>query len=158
MAPFLAGAPPTAAAGSGGLLCSSGRGAPERQWPGSAAMGEQRAPPPASLAAADPAAGFFTGNGHAKGIAVPRCEQPKGCEKVRAAVGESKGNMETNGGKLGCCTNCKFSFSGLYTCDGIVSKCDPVCKVCKVVKKYPVKQFQCNDTFLGICGPPCKKN
>ncbi|CAO2185492.1 unnamed protein product [Urochloa humidicola] len=78
--------------------------------------------------------------------------------KENAAVGESKGNRETNGGKLGCCTNCNFSFSGLYTCDDIVSKCDPVCKVCKAVKKYPVKQFQCTDTFLGICGPPCKKN
>ncbi|CAO2174477.1 unnamed protein product [Urochloa humidicola] len=78
--------------------------------------------------------------------------------KENAAVGESKGNSETNGGKLGCCTKCNFSFSGLYTCDDIVSKCDPVCKVCKVVKKYPVKQFQCTDTFLGICGPPCKQN
>ena len=58
-----------------------------------------------------------------------------------AAVGESKGNMETNGGKLGCCTKCSFSCSGLYTCDDIVGKCDPVCKVCTVVKKYPVKQF-----------------
>jgi len=76
-----------------------------------------------------------------------------------AAVGESKGNMESNGGKLGCCTKCSFSFSGLYTCDDIVGKCDPVCKVCTVVKKYPVKQFQCTDTFLlGMCGPPCKKN
>ena len=62
--------------------------------------------------------------------------------------------METNGGKLGCCTKRNFS-SGLYTCDDIVSKCDPVCKV---VEKYPVKQFQCTDTFLGVCGPPCKKN
>jgi len=68
---------------------------------------------------------------------------------------ENKGNMETNGGKLGCCTKRNFSFSGLYTCDDIVSKCDPVCKV---VEKYAVKQFQCTDTFLGVCGPPCKKN
>ncbi|XP_062197188.1 Bowman-Birk type wound-induced proteinase inhibitor WIP1-like isoform X2 [Phragmites australis] len=74
------------------------------------------------------------------------------------AVGENKGNRETNGGKLKCCTSCNFSFSGLYTCDDIVNKCDPVCKSCVVVKKHPVKQFQCTDTFLGMCGPPCKKN
>ncbi|KAF0918435.1 hypothetical protein E2562_023582 [Oryza meyeriana var. granulata] len=73
------------------------------------------------------------------------------------ALGENKGNRETNGGKLKCCSNCNFSFSGLYTCDDIVKKCDPVCKSCAVVKTHPVKMFQCTDTFLGMCGPSCKK-
>ncbi|KAK3163793.1 hypothetical protein QOZ80_1AG0008380 [Eleusine coracana subsp. coracana] len=35
--------------------------------------------------------------------------------KENAAVGENMGNRETNGGKLKCCTNCNFSFSGLYS-------------------------------------------
>uniref|UniRef100_A0A0E0MQZ2 Bowman-Birk serine protease inhibitors family domain-containing protein n=1 Tax=Oryza rufipogon TaxID=4529 RepID=A0A0E0MQZ2_ORYRU len=66
------------------------------------------------------------------------------------------GNTETNGGKLKCCSNCNFSFSGLYTCEDVVKKCDPVCKSCAVVKTHPVKKFKCTDTFLGMCGPPCK--
>uniref|UniRef100_A0A0D9UWE7 Bowman-Birk serine protease inhibitors family domain-containing protein n=1 Tax=Leersia perrieri TaxID=77586 RepID=A0A0D9UWE7_9ORYZ len=74
------------------------------------------------------------------------------------AVGENKGNRETNGGKLKCCSKCNFSFSGLYTCDDIVKKCDPVCKSCAVVKTHPTKMFQCTDTFLGMCGPSCKKH
>ncbi|KQK03610.1 Bowman-Birk type wound-induced proteinase inhibitor WIP1 isoform X2 [Brachypodium distachyon] len=80
------------------------------------------------------------------------------------AVGESKGNRETNGGKLRCCSSCNFSFSGLYTCDDVVKKCDPVCKKCTAVRgskakhnpSKPKKLFQCTDTFLGVCGPPCK--
>ncbi|BAA99380.1 putative wound-induced protease inhibitor [Oryza sativa Japonica Group] len=71
------------------------------------------------------------------------------------AVGESKA-IDINPGQLKCCSNCNFSFSGLYTCDDIVKKCDPVCKKCAVVKTYPVKMFKCTDTFLGMCGPPCK--
>ncbi|GJN05911.1 hypothetical protein PR202_ga23587 [Eleusine coracana subsp. coracana] len=78
--------------------------------------------------------------------------------KENAAVGDNKGNRETNGSKLKCCTNCNFSFSGLYTCDDIVKKCDHVCKVCSAVRTPAGKRFQCTDTFLGICGPPCKKH
>ncbi|KQK02540.1 Bowman-Birk type wound-induced proteinase inhibitor WIP1 [Brachypodium distachyon] len=71
---------------------------------------------------------------------------------------ESKA-IDINPGKLGCCSSCNFSFSGLYTCDDLVKKCDPVCNKCAVVKTYPLKQFRCVDTFLGICDPPCgKKN
>ncbi|XP_052140815.1 Bowman-Birk type wound-induced proteinase inhibitor WIP1-like [Oryza glaberrima] len=73
-----------------------------------------------------------------------------------AKENESKGNTETNGGKLKCCSSCNFSFSGLYTCEDVVKKCDPVCKSCAVVKTHPVKKFKCTDTFLGMCGPPCK--
>ncbi|KAL5227970.1 hypothetical protein ABZP36_016235 [Zizania latifolia] len=76
--------------------------------------------------------------------------------KENAAVGENKGNRETNGGKLKCCRNCNFSFSGLYTCDDVVKKCDRVCKSCAVVKTHSAKLYQCTDTFLGMCGPACK--
>ncbi|KAG8053546.1 hypothetical protein GUJ93_ZPchr0001g30910 [Zizania palustris] len=71
------------------------------------------------------------------------------------AVGESK-VIDINPGQLKCCSNCNFSFSGLYTCDDVGKKCDPVCKSCAVVKTYPAKLFRCTDTFLGMCGPPCK--
>ncbi|TVU22080.1 hypothetical protein EJB05_31757 [Eragrostis curvula] len=72
------------------------------------------------------------------------------------AVGESKA-IDINPGQLKCCTNCNFSFSGLYTCDDVGKKCDPVCKKCAVVQTYSGKQYKCTDTFLGMCGPPCKK-
>ncbi|XP_047047134.1 Bowman-Birk type wound-induced proteinase inhibitor WIP1-like [Lolium rigidum] len=72
------------------------------------------------------------------------------------SVGEGKA-IDTNPLKLNCCSNCNFSFSGLYNCDDVVlNKCDPVCKSCTVMKTYPVKEYKCADTFLGICGPPCK--
>ncbi|TVU22078.1 hypothetical protein EJB05_31765 [Eragrostis curvula] len=77
--------------------------------------------------------------------------------KEKLVVGENKGNRETNNGQLKCCTNCNYSFSGLYTCDDIVKKCDPVCMVCSAVKTPAGKRFQCTDTFLGVCGPTCKK-
>ncbi|KAL6627505.1 hypothetical protein ACP70R_031231 [Stipagrostis hirtigluma subsp. patula] len=74
------------------------------------------------------------------------------------AVGEIKA-IDINPGQLKCCTNCNFSFSGLYTCDDVVKKCDPVCKMCVAVQSYTgCKQFRCADTFLGMCGPPCPKN
>ncbi|XP_047053364.1 Bowman-Birk type wound-induced proteinase inhibitor WIP1-like [Lolium rigidum] len=72
------------------------------------------------------------------------------------SVGEGKA-VNINPGKLKCCSNCNFSFSGLYTCDDLVIKeCDPICKSCDVVKTSPVKEYKCADTFLGICDPPCK--
>ncbi|CAL4965004.1 unnamed protein product [Urochloa decumbens] len=70
------------------------------------------------------------------------------------AVGESKA-IDINPGQLKCCTNCNFSFSGLYTCDDVKKDCDPVCKKCVAVKTYSGKKFQCTDTFLGMCGPKC---
>ncbi|WVZ72115.1 hypothetical protein U9M48_020626 [Paspalum notatum var. saurae] len=71
-----------------------------------------------------------------------------------AAVGESKA-IDINPGQLKCCTNCNFSFSGLYTCDDVKKDCDPVCKKCVAVKTYSGNKFQCTDTFLGVCGPKC---
>uniref|UniRef100_A0ACD5VMC9 Uncharacterized protein n=1 Tax=Avena sativa TaxID=4498 RepID=A0ACD5VMC9_AVESA len=71
------------------------------------------------------------------------------------SVGEGMA-IDINPGKLKCCSNCNFSFSGLYTCDDVVKKCDPVCKSCVVVKTYPLKEVKCTDTFIGICEPPCK--
>ncbi|XP_037408895.1 Bowman-Birk type wound-induced proteinase inhibitor WIP1-like [Triticum dicoccoides] len=62
------------------------------------------------------------------------------------SLGESQ-VIDINPGRLGSCANCNFSFSGLYTC-----------KSCAVVKKYPVMEFRCTDTFLGVCEPPRKKN
>ncbi|RCV24494.1 hypothetical protein SEVIR_5G087800v4 [Setaria viridis] len=70
------------------------------------------------------------------------------------AVGESKA-IDINPGQLKCCTNCNFSFSGLYTCDDVKKDCDPVCKKCVAVKTYSGKKFKCTDTFLGMCGPKC---
>nr|CAB3472351.1 unnamed protein product [Digitaria exilis] len=70
------------------------------------------------------------------------------------AVGESKA-IDINPGQLKCCTNCNFSFSGLYTCDDVKKVCDPVCKKCVAVKTYSGKMFKCTDTFLGMCGPNC---
>nr|AAL01253.1 wound-induced protease inhibitor [Tripsacum dactyloides]AAT40088.1 WIP1 [Tripsacum dactyloides] len=66
------------------------------------------------------------------------------------ALGESKA-IDINPGQLKCCTNCNFSFSGLYTCDDVKKDCDPVCKKCVAVGN----KFQCTDTFLGMCGPKC---
>ncbi|KAF8724539.1 hypothetical protein HU200_020796 [Digitaria exilis] len=74
--------------------------------------------------------------------------------KENAAVGESKA-IDINPGQLKCCTNCNFSFSGLYTCDDVKKVCDPVCKKCVAVKTYSGKMFKCTDTFLGMCGPNC---
>ncbi|KAL6627507.1 hypothetical protein ACP70R_031233 [Stipagrostis hirtigluma subsp. patula] len=70
------------------------------------------------------------------------------------AVGESKA-VDINPGKLKCCSNCNFSFSGLYTCDDLVPKCDPVCKKCVVVQVRGAKPQKCADTFIGMCGPKC---
>ncbi|GJN05918.1 hypothetical protein PR202_ga23595 [Eleusine coracana subsp. coracana] len=72
------------------------------------------------------------------------------------AVGESKA-IDISPGQLKCCTNCNFSFSRLFTCDDITKKCDPACRKCAVVNTYSGKQFKCTDTFLAMCGPPCKK-
>ncbi|PUZ57876.1 hypothetical protein GQ55_5G464700 [Panicum hallii var. hallii] len=74
--------------------------------------------------------------------------------KENAAVGESKA-IDINPGQLKCCTNCNFSFSGLYTCDDVKKDCDPVCKKCVAVMAYSGNKFKCTDTFLGICGPKC---
>ncbi|GJN05919.1 hypothetical protein PR202_ga23596 [Eleusine coracana subsp. coracana] len=71
------------------------------------------------------------------------------------AMGESKA-IDINPGQLKCCTNCNFSFSGLYTCDDLVAKkCDPVCKKCVAVQTKAGKKYKCTDTFLGMCGPKC---
>ncbi|XP_066313932.1 Bowman-Birk type wound-induced proteinase inhibitor WIP1-like [Miscanthus floridulus] len=71
------------------------------------------------------------------------------------AVGESKA-IDINPGQLKCCTNCNFSFSGLYTCDDVNKDCVPVCKKCVAVQTYSSKtSFKCTDTFLGMCGPKC---
>jgi hypothetical protein len=61
--------------------------------------------------------------------------------RVRAAVGESKA-IDINPGQLKCCTNCNFSFSGLYTCDDVKKDCDPVCKKCVAVQTYSGKMFK----------------
>ncbi|KAL6627506.1 hypothetical protein ACP70R_031232 [Stipagrostis hirtigluma subsp. patula] len=74
--------------------------------------------------------------------------------KENAAIGESKA-VDINPGQLKCCTNCNFSFSGLYTCDDVKSKCDPVCKKCAVVQIRGAKLHKCTDTFIGMCGPKC---
>ncbi|KAL6848240.1 hypothetical protein ACP4OV_022368 [Aristida adscensionis] len=64
-------------------------------------------------------------------------------------VGESKA-IDINLGQFKWCSNCNF-FSGLYTCDDVVKKCDPVCKTCVAVPCYTgCKQFRCADTFLGM--------
>ncbi|KAL6848241.1 hypothetical protein ACP4OV_022369 [Aristida adscensionis] len=71
------------------------------------------------------------------------------------AVGESKAAVDINPGKLKCCSNCNFSFSGLYTCDDLVLKCDPVCKKCVTEHMHGAMPKKCTDTFLGMCGPKC---
>nr|AAL01258.1 wound-induced protease inhibitor [Zea mays subsp. mays]AAL01261.1 wound-induced protease inhibitor [Zea mays subsp. mays]AAL01262.1 wound-induced protease inhibitor [Zea mays subsp. mays]ACJ63045.1 wound-induced serine protease inhibitor [Zea mays subsp. parviglumis]ACJ63103.1 wound-induced serine protease inhibitor [Zea mays subsp. parviglumis] len=73
------------------------------------------------------------------------------------ALVESKA-IDINPGQLKCCTNCNFSFSGLYTCDDVKKDCDPVCKKCVVAVHASYSgnnKFKCTDTFLGMCGPKC---
>nr|ACJ63104.1 wound-induced serine protease inhibitor [Zea mays subsp. parviglumis] len=73
------------------------------------------------------------------------------------ALVESKA-IDINPGQLKCCTNCNFSFSGLYTCDDVKKDCDPVCKKCVVAVHASYSgnnMFRCTDTFLGMCGPKC---
>nr|AAT40089.1 WIP1 [Zea perennis] len=73
------------------------------------------------------------------------------------ALGESKA-IDINPGQLKCCTNCNFSFSGLYTCDDVKKDCDPVCNKCVVAVHASYSgnnKFKCTDTFLGMCGPKC---
>jgi hypothetical protein len=75
---------------------------------------------------------------------------------MQRLLGENKATRRPTAAGSKCCTNYNFSFSGLHTCDDIVKKCDPICKVCSAVKTPAGKRYQCTDTFLGICGPPCK--
>nr|AID57241.1 wound-induced serine protease inhibitor-1 [Zea mays] len=71
------------------------------------------------------------------------------------ALVESKA-IDINPGQLKCCTNCNFSFSGLYTCDDVKKDCDPVCKksVGAVHASYSGNnKYRSSYTFLAVFGP-----
>nr|AID57240.1 wound-induced serine protease inhibitor-1 [Zea mays] len=71
------------------------------------------------------------------------------------ALVESKA-IDINPGQLKCCTNCNFSFSGLYTCDDVKKDCDPVCKKCAgaVHASYSGNNnYRGSYTFLAVFGP-----
>nr|AID57236.1 wound-induced serine protease inhibitor-1 [Zea mays] len=71
------------------------------------------------------------------------------------ALVESKA-IDINPGQLKCCTNCNFSFSGLYTCDDVKKDCDPVCKKCvdAVHASYSGNNnYRGSYTFLVVFGP-----
>nr|AID57235.1 wound-induced serine protease inhibitor-1 [Zea mays] len=71
------------------------------------------------------------------------------------ALVESKA-IDINPGQLKCCTNCNFSFSGLYTCDDVKKDCDPVCKkyADAVHASYSGNNnYRRSYTFLVVSGP-----
>ncbi|CAL4951213.1 unnamed protein product [Urochloa decumbens] len=73
---------------------------------------------------------------------------------VSAAVAESSG-VEASAKKKSCCGFCN-SWSGVYTCDDLLTKCPATCKTCQPVSTDKGTRYMCRDFLPEGC--PCKTN
>ncbi|CAD6239384.1 unnamed protein product [Miscanthus lutarioriparius] len=68
---------------------------------------------------------------------------------VSAAVAKGQGP------KKPCCNECN-SWSGVYTCDDLLTKCAATCKTCAPVSTDKGTRYRCRDFLPEGC--PCKTN
>ncbi|CAO2204831.1 unnamed protein product [Urochloa humidicola] len=72
---------------------------------------------------------------------------------LSAAVAESNGVGAS--AKKKCCGFCN-SWSGVYTCDDLLTKCAATCKSCQAVPTDKGTRYMCRDFLPEGC--PCKTN
>ncbi|KAG2587242.1 Bowman-Birk type wound-induced proteinase inhibitor WIP1-like [Panicum virgatum] len=72
---------------------------------------------------------------------------------VSAAVAESNGVGTSAAKKKACCSSCT-SWSGVYTCDDLLTKCAATCKNCAAVPTDKGTRYRCRDFLPEGC--PCK--
>ncbi|KAG2595937.1 Bowman-Birk type wound-induced proteinase inhibitor WIP1-like [Panicum virgatum] len=73
---------------------------------------------------------------------------------ISATVAKSNG-VGTSAAKKACCSTCT-SWSGVYTCDDLLTKCAATCKNCAAVPTDKGTRYRCRDFLPEGC--PCKAN